>query len=85
MLIDSHVRRLRPERLKVSLDIVNDGGPTHAIKVYVEDGNSGAVGIVGRLILDGPVDRNLFAIAGIYHVSGEHDDIPLAVVDGVDA
>src|SRR5437773_150193 len=43
MLIDSHVRRLRPERLKVSLDIVNDGGPTHAIKVYVEDGNSGAV------------------------------------------
>src|SRR5262245_40568949 len=83
MIVDSHVRRLCPERLKVSLDVVDNGGPTHLIKIDVENGNGGAIRIVGRLIPDGPLDGNLFAVAGADHIAGQHDDVPLAFADGV--
>src|SRR5262249_38397017 len=72
-----------PERLKVALYIVDDGGPAHAIKIDVEDGSGGPVGIVGRLILHGPLDGNVFAVAGAYHVPRQHDDVPFAVADGI--
>jgi hypothetical protein len=60
MIIDCHIRRLRPKSLKVALDIINDGSSTHTINVNIEDRNGGAVGIVGYLVSNDPLNGNLF-------------------------
>src|SRR5262249_48168361 len=84
MIVDCDVWSFRPERLKVALHILNNGGTAHTIEVNVQNGNRSTAGIVGRVVLDRPIDGNLFPIAGVYHVSCQGNYVPLAIADSVD-
>src|SRR5262249_54392120 len=51
--------------------------------VDIKNGNCGSIRIVGLLVLNNPLDRNLFTLAGIDHVPREHDDISPSVASCV--
>src|SRR4051794_7373795 len=85
VVVNCHIRRLCPERLKVTLNIFDDGSATHAINVDFQNGNGGPVRIVGQLILDDPIKRDFIAIAGVDHSPRQQDNVSLAIANRIDA